>query len=248
MSNTVIRKTETKYLLISLFTHVTLVYIRIFFHILEERNIVSIGVGNQITSSIFILFYCILLICQIYLYSKLLSSMKNNLNFYFKHNSTNLLILMLINTSFFVVYIAYNAAISFLGVKTTDMFGYSKHDEYYDWQRAFFLVWWIFLISAEFTYIFLNIKGINFKDWMYDMMKGYRILNHYDKFSVFILRNPYYSSSEVNTSIISSSSIDSLGSYSSKSSTIILDYDTDDKYMRNYKLLFEHNSIQNSIG
>ena len=70
------------------------------------------------------------------------------------------------------------------------MRGYWDCELYADWARLLYLLADAAVFVPIVLYIYFNSKNINFKDWMVDVMIGYRMLNNYWN------RNGLYQSSE----------------------------------------------------
>ena len=87
-----------------------------------------------------------------------------------------------------------------------------------------------------FIYAIMNTKNIKFKNWIEDIMSGYKIEKNFHLASIFILKNRFYtekqklnlSSSETSENTINSSLYQSIEP----------DYEVTDEYMKYYKINF----------
>ena len=89
----------------------------------------------------------------------------------------------------------------------------------------------LLLNIPKMIYYFYNIKNIKFKEWIYDILKGYKISRKYEDSSIFIKRSWFYHSTPPPSP--ASSHISSMSSETLESFTH--DYSSSDEYMRNYK-------------
>ena len=119
------------------------------------------------------------------------------------------------------------------------MIGLSDEEGYTSLQRVLYFFVLLPLNWTAYLYAFLNTKSMKFKDWMIDIMNGYKILGKYNNASLFIFPNKWWARRfEKEDSIWASDS-----EWSSVHSSIINEYDESSDYMRNYKRHFVNDTF-----
>ena len=106
-------------------------------------------------------------------------------------------------------------------------YGISDDDE--DKKKILYLLGWILTDIPGYSYVFLNTNNIKFKDWMIDVMMGYKIINYYGECSIFIKRSKKYVNTENNISIITEN-LGSSQSSSWNSSSVLIEYAANKSY------------------
>ena len=153
---------------------------------------------------------------EIRLYFKVTLTMKKTLNYYYLKTKNNLKRMAIVNTMFFFGVAWINIIYSIFNVNTIEFTGYSIESGYKEVQSNI-IIYLIFLYilnwlrTVEFRVLFLwaagsihfmvlsytyfNSKNIDFKEWILDVMLGYRIVNHYWECSLFIRWSIFYKES-----------------------------------------------------
>ena len=86
-----------------------------------------------------------------------------------------------------------------------------------------------------FWFIIYNFRGVNFKDWIFDILWGYKLIEYYKQSSIFIVSNWLHErNKDSHIRLIDSENIESSGS--NYRSTIQVDYEDNDDYMKNFKM------------
>ena len=181
-------------------------------------------------------FFLMLIIIELYLFWMLKRLMKSTLHQHYKENWKRLKYLLMFNMVYFCLLFWIDISISLFVVDYDSMFGYSSEYSYEDWQRILLVLAQLSASTWLFLYAFFNTMSIKFKDWIFDIMSGYKILNHYYNASMFIKRNKWFSNKPNKEDSLINSEEDG-SSILSKSGRV--DYDESDDYMKNFKLNYK---------
>ena len=168
--------------------------------------------------------------------------MKKHLNFYYLNHRKSISFLMIVNFFYFLISFVYSLIRSITHVNIQAIVGFNTDKSYSQTERILFLIILIFININLYIYALLNSKSVKFKDWMIDVMIGYRVIHEYWHWSIFILQNKVFKS---RNSTLSYKSLPSLGksTWMYYSSSIQFDIDDSDEYMRNYKKNFVETKI-----
>ena len=134
---------------------------------------------------------------------------------------------------YFILLFSIDVWVAWERVDYDSMFGFSTNDSYEDWKRV--LLVWAQLIASTwlFLYALFNTKSVKFKDWIFDIMTGYKILDKCNVISIFIVKNKLLWNRNLKN--------ESLTSEENDHSSILtnsgrIDYDESDDFMKNFKL------------
>ena len=165
---------------------------------------------------------------QFNLCRKLYMVMQSNLNYYFKHKWAKLRFMACINGVYFFILIFWNGIFAICRLDVYRMIG--MYNPYNDVVRILFLLSYFIANSFLCIFIISNLKVINFKNWIFDILSGYKLIQFYKQHSIFIASNKCMKSKKESQSILSGSDEDSLDS-----SALSPDYEVNDDYMKSYK-------------
>ena len=103
-----------------------------------------------------------------------------------------------------------------------------------DLMRILFIPSYLVSTIVLYLFVFYNFKGISFKDWIFDILWGYKQIEYYKESSIFIASARYSKSSlaQEETFSVQDTGNESIGS---TESFIPWDYEVNDHYMRNFK-------------
>ena len=188
---------------------------------------------NRIISWQLILIFTFLSIWQFYLYRQLPKVMKADLNYYFKQKWERLSFIMRINVLYFLIFLAFNLTFFIWELDIYRMIG--MYNPYNRSIRIVFLCSYIIANISQYLFVYFNFYVINFKDWTFDLLSGYKQLQYYKSSSIFILSNCM---NKVRLSSFSKLSNDDSENESvlENQETITIDYEVNDDYMKNYKI------------
>ena len=82
-----------------------------------------------------------------------------------------------------------------------------------------------------------NYRGINFKDWIFDLLSGYKLIEEYKHHSLFISSN-WFNASKLDYQNMTDQTDDLEEISSSKVISVEVDYEVNDDYMKAYKMNF----------
>ena len=118
-------------------------------------------------------------------------------------------LLMLFNIWYFLLMAILFVLIFAFSIQVWIMKKYGIESDDTDINKVIYLIWWVLTDIPGFSYAILNAKNIQFKDWIVDVMLGYKVINHYGTWSIFIKRSQNYIEKEENKrSLISESNAD----------------------------------------
>ena len=164
--------------------------INVFLTILPDFNLLFIkNIGGIVYVQLMIIFIGFSF-WQFYLYIQLSYVMKTDLNFYFNHNWKRLSLMMRLNALYFFLFLFWNLSFFLWDLNIYRIIG--MYDPYNIYLRIIFLFSYIAGNIAQYMYVYFNYYGINFKDWIFDLLSGYRQIQYYKSSSVFILSNCMY--------------------------------------------------------
>ena len=103
-----------------------------------------------------------------------------------------------------------------------------------DLTRILFIPSYLFSTIVLYLFVFYNFKGISFKDWIFDILCGYKQIEYYKESSIFIASARYSKNRLPHEETFSIHDIENESS--SKEALIPLDYEINDEYMKNFKL------------
>ena len=180
-----IRSAETKALILILLFEVIYVLANIVLLILSNCTSFTDQDVDRTIHIWYWLFDSAILLFQILFINKFATILQNNLNFHFKNQWKRLSFMMLSNIFYFVIWLVGNIFLSFFNLNEYILLWYSK-----PWDREsiriIILIFYIITTLNMYLYVYLNMKGINFKSWILDLFSGYQILHHYEKLLFFI--------------------------------------------------------------
>ena len=175
----------------------------------------------------------ILISVELFLFRGLKRIMKNSLNYHYTESWSSLKYLLSFNMIYFLLLFSIDVWVAWERVDYDSMFGFSTNDSYEDWKRV--LLVWAQLIASTwlFLYALFNTKSVKFKDWIFDIMTGYKILDKCNVISIFIVKNKLLWNRNLKNESLTSEENDhsSILSNSGK-----IDYDESDDFMKNFKL------------
>ena len=161
--------------------------------------------------------------------------MQSDLNYYFKQKWTKLKFITRMNSIYFFILVFWHGVFAIFRLNIYRLIG--MYNPYNDGIRIIFLISSIIANTSLYLYVMFNLKGINFKNWIFDILSGYKLIQFYKQHSIFIASNKCMKSKKKSQSIISGSDEDSLDS-----SALSPDYEVNDDYMKSYKNIYTTNN------
>ena len=108
---------------------------------------------------------------------------------------------MIINIFYFLTSFIYNFSRTVTKINIKEIVSSSTKNSYTPETRVLFLIILIIVNSNLYIYALLNSKSIRFKDWMIDVMTGYKVLNEFGRCSLFILHGRFYKTRKSTSSL-----------------------------------------------
>ena len=136
----------------------------------------------------------ILSITELLLYRRITTVMKETLNYYYyyyyqKHHR-KIRKLFIFNTIFFLSISTLNLLVAILhgssNQSIASIIGCSDLEYADPWIRVIYLVCIILMDTFMIVYIVLNTRQTKFKNWLMDILLGYRMMNNLQNSSIFI--------------------------------------------------------------
>ena len=112
--------------------------------------------------------------------------MKQSLHYYYIRNKKRITAFMIINIWYFLsVSISY-CLVTLFNINSSEMFGFGDSKSDNDLARIGYFFLKIIVVTPILLYTYLSTKNVNIKDWMIDILLGYKIIDYYDQSSIFI--------------------------------------------------------------
>ncbi|CAI2371660.1 unnamed protein product [Moneuplotes crassus] len=134
---------------------------------------------------IFCIVYCVLFLL-------LLDTMRRNLNYYYKERRKHLFLLFFSSVFFMGTTVVLGAIDSCFDLTLYSLNYFSE--DFNSTKTVFVFIFILDVIQqmSYFFYIFDSINNINFKKYLWDIMKGYRIDEHYGNSSIFLRKSKFW--------------------------------------------------------
>ena len=243
-----IRQHEKKVLLFVILIYLFLRAIWLADDIIIEFAYSSSHLASRIYHGIYAFIALVLVLNEFKLYQQLKSTMINYLNFYYKNYQKNIRMLKYVNITFYITFGGIHLVIAIFNIQLDSIVGLSTIKGNTSYARLAYLALNVLLNTPLFLYVFINTYNIKFKEWIFAVMWGYKISRHFDTWSIFIKKirgkNKIYQylayiSIEGNIrweSILQSESDE--GENESMKISFNQDYEVNDDYMHNYKIIY----------
>ena len=108
---------------------------------------------------------------------------------------------MIINIFYFLTSFAYNFSRTVTKINVNQIINSKTRNNYAPATQIFYLIILIIVNANLYVYALLNSKSIRFKDWMIDVMAGYKVLNEFGRCSLFILHGRFYKTRKSTSSL-----------------------------------------------
>lgn len=133
------------------------------------------------------------------LFFYLCKTMRENLSYYYKNQRRHLFLLFLSS----ILFILTNIILGFMDYAsnlTLNSLSYYNEEFGHKSATVFIFVFILAIIQQMwyFFYIFDSINNINFKQYLWDVMKGYNIKQHYPNSSIFLRKSSFWRKSNNN--------------------------------------------------
>ena len=183
---TIIKRNEWIFLILSIIVSTFWIGIRVLYDIFGIFSFQWTQLFITISLILRAIFEFLLAINEIYLFMKVKKVMSQNLNYYYNSYRNNLYALVIINVTYFLLWSMHNIldAIFEIGDKSTR--------DNKEWTKILYLIVRVLTFTYLLAYIIINSRNIKFKDWMIDVLSGYKLLRYYNEWSIFIKASELY--------------------------------------------------------
>ena len=240
----IIKKKEIK-LFISVMLFLTfLISIQITLHLLKTTNAIDQDLAKNIINFQGIILNIFFAISEYFLYLKTSKTLEKCLNFYYIKNKKKMRNRMLLNIWYFSIFSVLFILNILVPSNANLMISYNVNPPYDNALNIIFMLLILLTDIALFVYGWFNAKHLKFKDWLIIVMEGYRILHHFNGWSIFIIKWRYIKIENNQTDIVeedNSSSLDESFNWN-----FVKDYDEDSGYQRAFKNKYILNSNRNN--
>ena len=152
---------------------------------IKQNNMCIVSFNLQLSyNCLRIVAYFIFSIVELLLYFNIKNVLQKNLNLYYKQSKKNLALLTITSLIFQI------------GIICLDIFKMANDIGFYEiwWEenkadyleKYLYLLYYVLIYLPFFFYIYYNMKNINFKLYLWQIMTGYRIARYYDSASIFV--------------------------------------------------------------
>ena len=134
-----------------------------------------------------------LIIFELYLLKSMFSMLKTNLHYYYRNKKKHFILISLLNITTFANRILLNNYFS-LNINFNKIIGLEKDDSGSLWIK---IMWIIFVLTyhwAIYTYAYLHSQNIDYKLYLFDLLKGMKVSCRYNDWSIIIRKSSFYRS------------------------------------------------------
>jgi hypothetical protein len=132
------------------------------------------------------------LVFELLLFFIITKMLKKELNFYYEKKKWDLLILTFASLLFFVVRLLMTIDNDYFNLRPDVILYVGNFDEKVNFKTSKFVGIMLFDILSYAPIIFhayFNMRNINFKIYLLEIMKGYLVNEHYDRASIYLITN-----------------------------------------------------------